>query len=43
MIHFYIWMSTSKASQMYHVNRTTLGNKCSGKSPEISIGDSGTI
>lgn len=36
-------MSTSKASQMYHVPRTTLRNKCSGKSPELSIGHSGTI
>jgi len=43
MIHFYIGISTSKASQMYHVPRTTLRNKCSGKSPELSIGHSGTI
>lgn len=36
-------MSTNKASQLYHVPRTTLRNKCSGKSPELSIGHSGTI
>jgi hypothetical protein len=28
---------------MYYVPRTTLRNKCSGKSPELSIGHSGTI
>lgn len=43
MIHFNMGMSTSKASQMCHVPRTKLRNKCSGKSPELSIGHSATI
>jgi len=34
-------MSTSKASQVYQIPRTTLRNKCSRKSPELSIGHSG--
>jgi hypothetical protein len=35
-------MSENKASQTFNVPRTTLRNKLSGKSPEVSTGHSGT-
>lgn len=36
-------MSSSKASQMYCIPRTTLRNKFTGKSPEVSLGHSGIL